>query len=170
MKCETLDKNIFIEVFYTDDTAAYKFDSTVIKRMKNPFHVLVIKAPLEIKRIQRRNFFRLDIMRKVNYCIINSSGEQKTKFKKSYLLDISGGGIKLKVDEKMQTGIFLRLYLDIDGIKEIPVKGRVVRFYKNHQGNKAVGIEFVHLNTGVRDTIVGWIFEKQAEMRKKGII
>jgi len=61
------------------------------------------------------------------------------------------------------------LYLSDDYVLSIP--GNVVRCAADGTtGDYQLGISFIEGNDGVRNKIVSFIFEKQRELRKKGLI
>ncbi len=164
-----LRKDLKLIIYTTGDTAVYKFKSTIIDRIKEPIPLLVIKHPVKVKRIQRRDFFRLDIIRKVKYCRINQKGEEIDTYKETTTSDISGGGVKIILNNTLNLDTLIKMYLDISEIEDIPIKGKVVQLYKLANG-KAAGVEFVDLDTRTRDYIIGWIFDRQRELRKKGLL
>ncbi|MFW6278809.1 MAG: flagellar brake protein [Bacillota bacterium] len=164
-------KNLFLEVFYTDDDAAYRFFTRVLGRVKEPIPLLIAEIPSEVDRIQRRNYFRLEITKDVEYCRIDEEGEPLEEYKETKILDISGGGIKMNIEgDNLGIGTQLKIKLEIDALENNPVKGEVVQTYDLPEGIKAAGIKFLDLEDSFRDEIVGWIFEKQREMRKKGLL
>lgn len=50
-----------IIVYYTTDRAAYKFKSKILKRTNKPIPLLLIESSDSVTRIQRRDYFRLDV-------------------------------------------------------------------------------------------------------------
>lgn len=160
-----------LKIFFTRADSAYKFLSQVVGRVTEPFPILHISGPEEIVRVQRRNFFRLDLNAKVKYRFLDESGQPCGDFKKSVTSDISAGGIKLLLNEKMYIDNRLELYINISPVRDIPLEGKVVKIYKMTDRKKdAAGIEFVNINSKLRDEIISWMFDYQRELRKKGLL
>ena len=159
-----------IVVFFTGNNAAYTFNSQVIDREKEKVPVLVIEPPDEINRIQRRDYFRLEVQVELQYRLLDEDGKPvEEDFIESVTLDISAGGIRMVVDEYIQEDTLIEIYMDIPEIKDIPVYGKVVNHYRNNTA-KAVGIKFTGISTGLRDEIMSWLFDKQRELRQKGLL
>ncbi|MFW6269796.1 MAG: flagellar brake protein [Bacillota bacterium] len=165
-----LRKNLKLDIFYTGNTAAYKFTSRIVDRELEPVPVLVIKYPEKVERIQRRDYFRLQIQIEVKYRHVDSEGEPlDDKFRETISRDLSGGGIKMVVENELNVDTLLELYLDIPEIKKIPIMGKVVQTHTEEKV-KTAGIEFKAINPQLRDQIVGWLFDKQRELRQKGLL
>ncbi|MFW6386432.1 MAG: flagellar brake protein [Bacillota bacterium] len=164
-------KDTEIKVLFTRDDAAYKFASRVEDRIIRQIPLLVITYPRDVVRVQRRDYFRLEVQRDVRYRRLDVSGEEKKKFKNGVTSDISAGGVKLVVDQQLPRGTELELYINIKPVKDTPLKGRVVQSYTMFDGEKkAVGIQFIDIASNVRDRIIGWMFDYQRELRQKGLL
>ncbi|MFW5856033.1 MAG: flagellar brake protein [Bacillota bacterium] len=158
-----------IFVFFTGDDAAYKFNSKVIRRIKENIHLLVIEPPEEIVRIQRRNYFRLEVKRDVRYRLINDDLEPIQDYVDSKTIDISGGGVKLILNSELEENDLVEMLIDIPDLSDVPLPGEVKQIYSLPDG-KAVGIEFINLKRRVRDQIIGWLFDYQRQLRRKGLL
>lgn len=161
-----------IEILIASDSAAYKFKSKVINRIKEPIPQLVLERPVEedFIKIQRRKYFRLEVKRNVYYRRVDKNWEPKDEeFTKSSTIDISGGGIKMVLNEDLPNNIFLELMLDIPAIEDVKIISETIRKYELPDG-KAVGIEFLDINYRSRDALMGWLFDYQRKLRKKGLI
>ena len=55
-----------VNVYYTTDRAAYKFESKILKRTNEPIPLLLIERADSVTRIQRRDYFRLEVTGKVD--------------------------------------------------------------------------------------------------------
>ncbi|MGM0602302.1 MAG: flagellar brake protein [Bacillota bacterium] len=153
-----------IEVYFTTERAAYKFKSRVKKRLKEPFPLLYIKKPDDITRIQRRDYFRLEVSGKLD---IYTSEEEKLM--EARLLDISGGGIKIEVDEFVNKGEEIKVDLKNILKKKELISASVVRSHKKDHKSWELGIQFEDIRENVREEIIQWIFAYQRKNRKKGL-
>ncbi len=154
-----------IEVFLTGDRAAYRFDSRIVDRKRDEVPLLIISLPENIIRIQRRDYFRIDVNKGIKYRRVDEDEE----YRETTTADISGGGVKMAVNEKLENDTIVEVKLDIPGLKEIPLQARVVNQY-NLPGGRAVGIEFTDINIKQQDIIIGWMFDYQRNLRNKGLL
>ncbi len=153
-------------IFYREEKGIFRFVAEVKHKVNNDLTIYEIIPVGEPEKIQRRYFYRLDIVRKVIMKLWDEDVaiEGVTK-------DISGGGIKvssstaISVGSKVECTIFLK---DNDSIE---VSGEVIRCYKD-PGLKEfqIGISFFGIKEGVRSKIIAFIFENQRLLRKKGLI
>ena len=165
-----LRKGTVLKVFYTGQRAAYKFKSQIIDRFKEPIPTLIIKYPQEVNRIQRRDYFRLEYQLDLKYCLVDEEGSNISDFHETVTCDISGGGIRMVLNEELEVNTIIKLFITgIPQIEQDSIIGEIVNIYDSISG-KAAGVEFVDITAKTQDEIVGWLFDKQREMRKKGLI
>lgn len=161
-----------VEILIASDAAAHKFQSKVINRIKEPVPQLILEMPdkEDFIKIQRRKYFRLDVKREVLYRRADKDWEPKEEdFTETSTIDISGGGIKMVLKEELPNDIFLELMLDIPAIEGVKIISRTVRKYELPDG-KAIGVEFLDINHRSRDALMGWLFDYQRKLRRKGLI
>jgi c-di-GMP-binding flagellar brake protein YcgR len=82
---------------------------------------------------------------------------------------LSGGGIKLVLESELKKDDIIEMLLDIEGIEELPIMGKVRELYDIPDG-QAAGIEYIDINRKIRDLIISWMFDYQRELRKKGLL
>jgi c-di-GMP-binding flagellar brake protein YcgR len=93
--------------------------------------------------------------------------------KEILLKDISGGGFGFLTNNTFAVGDIFLAEVNLDGTI-IEVIGKVVR--KNTISDSkndykySIGVEFKCLDTKTRRDIINYIFNKQRELRKKGLI
>lgn len=158
-----------INVYYTTDRAAYKFNSKILKRTNKPIPLLLIERADSVTRIQRRDFFRLDVTGVVYvYKMIEGKNYPK-KVAEARLLDISGGGIQMQLKKKFEKGEEILLSLkNILSPKEF-IKSKIVRIKKENAELYNYGVQFREIKTEQREEIIQWIFAYQRKSRKKGL-
>lgn len=86
--------------------------------------------------------------------------------------DLSGGGLMFRCNTVMKLGeqIEITVFLGEETVKAV---GKVVRFVQMPAHTKykySVGLEFTEINEKERDKIIKYIFKKQLEFRKKGLL
>ena len=154
-------------IFLREDRGIYSFSAEIKKKLQARLPIYVVSPISEAEKTQRRVFFRLEITRRVSMKVLAEEDfivEGATK-------DISGGGIKIVARKPILTGntVDCTLHLSDDCIVTIP--GSVVRCATDiSTGDYQLGISFIEGNEGARNRIVSFIFEKQRELRKKGLI
>ena len=107
-----LSKGSIIDVLYYAEENLYKFKSIIIGRKFENIPILLIAKPEQVKRIQRRRYVRVPLVKTAKY--INLKNEPKvnlstiddSKYLKAVLVDLSGGGMRVKVSEKISPNDF----------------------------------------------------------------
>ncbi|NLO82776.1 MAG: hypothetical protein GX094_06930 [Clostridiales bacterium] len=163
-----------IRVNFFRDRGQFYFFAEVVDRFKSGFIRLVrLKQTSQIFRLQRRNYFRLKTSIPVLFRIINDN--DKTDNAEAYrglIADISGGGLGLLTDEKLDPGIRIECNIKVEDMLDVTVQGIVVRtveagdnvtyVYKYH-----TGILFDKIHESKRREIIQFIFETQRKKIRK---
>ena len=158
-----------VNVYYTTDRAAYKFESKILKRTNKPIPLLLIEKSDTVTRIQRRDYFRLDVTGKVDVYKMIDDKKYPKKISAARLLDISGGGIQMQLKKKFDQGAEILLSLkNILAPKEF-IKSKIVRIKKENDELYNYGVEFIEIEAEQREEIIQWIFAYQRKSRKKGL-
>lgn len=162
----TLEKEAEIEANYYDNKGnVFSMYFTVEGRKKEgtiPFYML--SKPYNIKKIQRRDFVRVDVAKSIN-CGIKKDDEIKKI--KAILLDLSGGGMRIRTSEKLESGDALLIEVEVDGVV-VRVEGKVIRSIKGENKEYYSGIEFENIREATRDQIIKMVFtlmRKQRELK-----
>lgn len=111
---------------------------------------------------ERREYIRLGEYLKVAYKILDSKNAQSG----SLVEDISGGGIRLPVKNRLWPGAVLELEITLPGVNE-PVKasGEVVWFQVRNDADYpfVVGIKFINIDPFERGKILNYIRKRIEE-------
>ena len=149
----------------------YKQPVEVKQFKRDPILSLEVIRDGKWKKVQRRRYVRVPVGEDVEYRIDNG------EFKQGLMVDVSGGGIKLKIDdlEGLEEEDKLDLKLLPLSLSQSIIKGKVVRIRKDEDSdtgetNYNLGIQFVGLSDEVREEIIEWGFVKHRELRRKGLI
>ena len=167
-----LSKGAIIDVIYYEEENLYKFKSVVLGRKFENIPILLIANPKEIKKIQRRKYVRVQLIKYVKYK--NLKSEQNTKpstidesqYLKGILVDLSGSGMKVKVHEQVKLNDFLLVSLNVND-EDIFIVGKVMRIIKDDEGRFICGLSFESLDNITRETIIKFIFQLMREQMKK---
>lgn len=90
--------------------------------------------------------------------------------------DLSAGGCQLVTDEPLAPGTVLELTLDLAPGQRFSTIGEVVRLVTEppsadgRPGKSVLGINFVGLDRRDQDFLCGYVFSRQRELRRKGLL
>lgn len=168
-----LNKDEIVEVSYIiEDKGKYFFRAKVLDRDNSKIYRLKLKRISDVNRVQLRRFYRLEVDVPVKKeFVIEEDGKRRIIEENCRSQNISGGGIKLysnyehKIGDQVLCSFFINNH-------QIVATGKVVRieevdiFYYKY----GIGVKFVELNEEDRDRIISFIFQKQRELRNKGLI
>ncbi len=152
-----------------------------------------LKLDSEIKKSQRRQYFRLNFVGQVNISLkdleeniveyvqnprvnakiveetlIKERNEEKIKFFLVSGRDISGGGFRAHGRMPLPKDIIIDGVIEL-GNENVPFRGKVVRCeaVQGEYETYEIGVSFDGIDDAIRSKIVGFIFEKQRKMMKR---
>jgi c-di-GMP-binding flagellar brake protein YcgR len=169
--------------FYTEH-GLYQCRLTVTDRYKEgSIFILVVELLSDLKKYQRRQYFRLGCVIDIKYRKIfeeeveeyaenNNMVIEADDFVDGTALDISGGGIRFVSGEQLEKDKEIFIVLEItyeEQVKTYGLLGRVVVSYetKNHDGLYEHRVEFTNMQGGVRESLIKYIFEEERRQRQK---
>ncbi|GAB6137541.1 flagellar brake protein [Halanaerobaculum tunisiense] len=156
---------------FVGQSALYKLNVVVDKTTEC---FLVVTRDSGLERIQRRKYVRVPVHKKIHYSLLSASQNQ---LKEAVVMDISGGGLQMKVDDfsKYDLDQVLKLQLDSFDFSFNIINGQVIRVSEEEEPDLdkkvyQLGVEFIGASKQRQEEIISWVFEKQRELRQKGII
>jgi c-di-GMP-binding flagellar brake protein YcgR len=153
-----------IEVFYYYNSDIYKFYSVVTNRKMDRIPLILIAIPEEVVKIQRRRFVRVPIVCNIEYFIEGNSASLKPL--KALMIDLSGGGMRIKVSEDIKYGNKIITHIPL-GNEKLILKGEVVRIEKDEDKKKNLcGVSFEDLDDRKREKLIRFIFQIMREQMK----
>ncbi|AEM78796.1 flagellar brake protein [Thermoanaerobacter wiegelii] len=153
-----------VQIIYFTKQGLFTFYAKVLNRFSGKLALLEIMPISSVERLQRRQYFRLEKVIPFTYTI---SGGEEDKVYKGLIQDISGGGLRCKVDKKVEVGTIINCVFTLD--QEITVSGKVVRYEELLEKGYEIGLCYVDIDEKVREKIISYIFEEQRKSRQKGI-
>lgn len=156
--------NEIIKIRYLAKDCIYQFEAKVMHIEANKVHLITVTQAGPMERIQRRENFRLETA--ISAAFIKQYDNEPHK---CIIKDISGGGVKLTTQQKLDVSDRINLTFSLDGMGTFNIEGVVVRI-NNDGSNYDVGISFRNLGASERERIVGYIFQEQRKMIKKGLV
>ena len=153
-------------IFYRDEKGIYSFLGEVVQKLNIKFPIYMIKPLSFREKIQRRFYYRLQVLTKVAIRRLKEDSwlEGLTK-------DLSGGGLKLIVNQAFKIGEKVECIIILDKNEEVNVAGEIVRSVRDIVTNEyEIGIRYVDISEKTRNDIIAFIFKKQRKLRQKGLI
>ncbi|OCL27105.1 hypothetical protein U472_06390 [Orenia metallireducens] len=183
-----------IDVMLRENTGLYQIPVKVIKREVEVTPLLIVELVGEVSKIQEREFFRLDIYQETEFRVVadnddlinlNNFDEEAGLYNdliradnshtyNAIIQDISASGLKMVTkDDSLVEGQILEIDFNFTNLPFDKILAKVVRVIvesKQDEKRYSIGVEFVHQNIVQRDKVIQWLFTKQRELRKKGLI
>ena len=160
----------------------------VVERMReHNIYVMVVELQYELKKFQRRQYYRLNCTMDLLHRPMEDEEQELfinkgiapddsniVGFKNGIALDFSGGGIRFISQEKYNKEdlIVIRLKISYDDEYKIySVVSRVISSIPaiNGRGNIEHRVEFVDLNSKIREEIIRYIFREERQQRQKSL-
>jgi c-di-GMP-binding flagellar brake protein YcgR len=162
-----------MKVTFSKENDTYMFKAEAVQRFYHDNLTMIKVRPVTpIMKIQRRSFFRVDCVVNVRYRVFDKAIPEDrimTKFSKAKTKDISGGGICMLTEVRLDKSSYIEAFIELD--KEIRFIGEVVRSHVLRDRGKLLyetGVEFKKIENRDREKIIGYIYEIQRERLKKG--
>lgn len=151
-----------VEVYVVGENEVFFFEGKVKDRVKKGNIAYVVFAvPQEVVRKQRRNYVRFEAALPV----LLKKGEKAFS---GTTKNISGGGMLVQLREDrdvLEHREELFFLLSLDG-KDIVGRAQVVR----KDGPGLYAFQFSEIANQDRESIIKYIFQKQVELRRKGLL
>lgn len=159
-----------LEVSFITSIGRFSFKSKVIGRIKENIPLLIIAYPEFLRRQELRRFFRVETRLKVKFLTIDYIMKDgiPEMIKKGYegiIRDISGGGLRLNCDIKLEQGQAIEIDMSESLGTKFDIIARVVHVYSNIDKSD-VGVEFITIKETDRDKIIKYVFQRQIELKR----
>lgn len=153
---------------YLDEGGCFNFYSTVISRGKEGSIIYYkVSLPFDIKKIQRRNFFRVSVLDTVEYKIITDIDEEdfdNIPYEEGTMVNLSGGGLKLKLKRDIKESDLLLINLRLSKI-QAEIKCDIVRIENTEDKEKLCGLRFIDITPAQSEKIIQELFEISRRQR-----
>jgi c-di-GMP-binding flagellar brake protein YcgR len=164
-----------LKASYQDsEKGTYLFDTEVFKKVKGNIPMIQLLLPPEdmFIRIQRRQFVRIETS--IDVAIHSTNGEFSPF--RTVTEDLSAGGAAIRMPKNVKLGdvafiqIWLALPLNSGEIVYMKLVSKVIRIVTKNNGLTRLSVQFVAPAKHETQIIMRYIFERQAEMKKRGLI
>ncbi|MGL4655911.1 MAG: flagellar brake protein [Sarcina sp.] len=148
--------------YSSQEAAVHELSCEVVSRkIEGNIRLYILDKPFKVRKIQRRNYVRVKLTRVIK-CV-----KEETSFD-VLLLDLSGGGMRVKTLKKFDIGDEIMVKISVDNQMPIEVNGKVVRIEDAiNSRNNVIGVEFIDISEWEREKIIKIVFEimrKQMEL------
>jgi len=193
-----LRNGVDVTVQITRQDAAYQFWSRIYTQTTGESKRVILAPPRRLVRVQRRMFARVDIPTRVTYAELPSNPdwndwEQQVTWHQTRCVNVSGGGILLKLPEPFAKERIAVMRIDVFSEAELPGNLLAVcrRIFES-EGENYGGFEFLvkgdlgyhftktdlarmpdslsEFDQHAQDRLVTFLFHKQIELRQKGLL
>lgn len=179
-----------LELNFYSKGGLYRAIGQVRERYKQDnVYMLVMELKSQLEKFQRREYYRFPCVLDIDYYMLADEYLQYETAENIYvricqddgkereyagqILDLSGGGIKFRAEEKAEADqlLLLRMYLKSERIdKQYYILGRVVACARSEKANGRfyeVRVKFLIQDDKVREEIIRYIFEEERRLRQK---
>ncbi len=152
------------------------------RKKQEGLFILIVEVQTELKKFQRRQYFRLSCTMDMQYKILSEEevssfqdGQQEIVmdmgFQDGVALDISGGGIRFTSEEKLDNDkmVLVSLEIPLDRQSIYLMMGRVIssNLIPNKENLYEHRVEYQELDRKIRENLIHFIFEEERRQRKK---
>ena len=164
-----------LKATYSDDEkGTFLFETEVLNKVKGNIPMIQLLLPPEetFIKIQRRQFVRIET--RVDLAIHAVEGEF-VPFR-AVTDDLSAGGAAIHLHKNITLNgasfvdIWLALPLNSEEIFYLKLRSKVIRLMELENGLKILSVQFISPTKTDTQTIMRFIFEKQVELKKRGLI
>ncbi|PLT28315.1 flagellar brake protein [Peribacillus deserti] len=159
--------------FVGKDNNVYLFDTEVIGRKLANIPMIQLQCPTndDYIKIQRRQFVRIDAALDVAVHPLHFDFEPFI----AVTLDISAGGLCLAlprgafIPPSAPLMVWLALDMKSGEMQYLKIESKLVRINETATGTRHASIQFSGLTSSEKQYILRYCFERQLEMKKKGL-
>lgn len=169
-----LDKNVDYSALFFTDRGMLRFDCQVVEYSKDgDFHFLILEMRSEGERIQRRDFFRYEVMLPLKFALLDEESLHKLdsihiEYEDGVVQDIGGGGIRFVSNVLLEEDDLIRIVLLLNN-ETIVVLGRILhrQYFPKSNYKYQYRVIFVGEFLAEQTKIVQYIFNEQRKEIKR---
>lgn len=159
-----------IECTYNSrDEKIYGFSAKVVGRKFDVIPLIVLQRQSVFSSVQRRDNVRFPFVKSMKYVVIDKCNEamlknfENYKYKKGHVMDISGGGMRIKINQKLDLGQLIMIKSLIDN-EPFSLFGKISRVEGRDEENFIYGIKFNDIDSRLREDIIKYIFKNMRKL------
>lgn len=161
-----------LATFINNQDEVYRFKTIVKGKLKNNIPMLILQEPKEMKKVQRRQFVRIETTNDVAVHPLNDEFDAFTTITDN----ISGGGTAIYLPENTHLiqGIDVKLWLVLPfqngTIEYLQIIANVVRIEERKNDKQLASLKFEKLDDISQQKLMRFCFETQLQQKKRGLI
>ncbi|WP_027338711.1 flagellar brake protein [Halonatronum saccharophilum] len=171
-----------VNIIVRDKNGLYDLPVKLINKKVDTTPLWVFKLIGEVNRVQEREFFRLDIYQEIEFKQVDScdrtldaiDDKEDIVNYKGIIKDISATGLQIFMQDRvLSEGEVIEIDFSSINVDLNRILGKVVRVsevFNKDLKRYSLGVEFVHSNENDKDKLMEWLFAKQRELRRKGLL
>ncbi|QTM99674.1 flagellar brake protein [Sediminibacillus dalangtanensis] len=165
---------IFTASFVGEDHTVYSFETELKdkKKLKIPTLVLNYPGASQLKKVQRREYVRIETAVDVS---VHDTEKELRPFT-TITQNISGGGLSLvlppgrEIPPGKRLELLIVLPMESTVISYVKVQAEVIRTHDRPEGQRPLlSVKFEEIEEQDRQSIIRYCFEKQLEARRRGL-
>lgn len=168
-----IKSDTLLKVIVARDSAIYEFKAKIVSKLMGVVPLLRLERISEIIKIQRRNYYRLKVVKGIRVRrAINFKEKLFEEYFNASLIDLSGGGIGFTSYKELNESDVVEINMELNS-NVVKIFGRIIRkrlLDKNENGMFSYGAHFEKITEIERNSIMRFIFEEQRKLAKKGMI
>ncbi len=178
----SLSKMEEIIICFNREDAQYQFTAVIERQYyEGQLELTELRQVSEIKRIQRREYYRLKKVLPVKVRLYTADDDDKYRddqskkgersWTKAFTVDISADGVRICSKIKWQVESIIEIILSLDGVT-FRLKGKILGVKESVDDSQVylARAKFLDIDKQQRDIIIRYIFKEQLELRSKGIL
>lgn len=175
-----LTEGTSVEVRYFKRRGVFRFISKVLPPLHGEGALVSIAMPARIEKLNKRRYCRVEASLPVKFWLLDGALSTTTDLPgfKGLSRDVGAGGVCLETVVQLTEGTPLRLEIDFgERVGIVNVNGRVSWCRPvdsdDERGTRRkflVAVGFVGVERPVEDAIMGFVFRREAHLRKIGLI
>lgn len=166
-----LREGSLLRVLLLKPDAAYEFFASILRRTQDAPLGLVLTLPTKLVRSQRREDVRVEVSLPVDLLVFAIPGSEEWNILHGRTKDLSAGGTKVEYSGELKGGERLQILLSVPGDQPMTLSCRYIRGERsNRPGKSWMALRFDGIKERDKRRILKFVFQKQQELRAKGLI
>ncbi len=173
-----LSRDTSLIIYYMNEKQELLYFKGVVKghRKSGALDIFDVTIASEFNKIQRRRFYRLDVVLTCKYAVVNEqlistdnlefTNIDNAQLKSAFTKNISGSGFCMVLDESIASGSVLDISIDLEGLASVRVLAQVIRSSGEKNKKYEVGLHYTKISPRDSDILTRYIFEKQRQILK----
>lgn len=149
----------------------YNFQAKVKGRRFDKIALIILERESELQKVQRRDNVRMSFFNMMRYSPIDKYNEsilrdiENCDYREGQTLDLSGGGLRIKIKESLKLGQLVILNTKINN-EDILALGKIVRDETQNKNEYVYGVKFQYIDAKIKENIIQFIFKTTRNLIK----